>query len=175
MAFYLKYTGSETEKILDSRLHSFIQDVHDTEHTSGSPQSITADTPVMFTNNGGLPIRVVAPSHITSRWDATNNKIAFPEELNTPTYVAEVGFTFDPSIASEGLIFLRMYIDDDTPKLIKTYSAKYKSVAQPQTIIATWYLGEDTGYDAKNDGIYFELEFQSSGDLYDKTLIIYRT
>ena len=121
MAHTSKYTGTQIDNLLDGRYHNFIQSIQDTLHTVGSPQVITADTPVKYTNNGGIPVKVIAPDYITSRWDTTNNKIAFPEEMNTPVYVGEVGFTFDPSVAAEGTATIKVYIDDDTPKLIKTY------------------------------------------------------
>jgi hypothetical protein len=32
-----------------------------------------------------------------------------------------------------------------------------------------------TGFDAKNDGVYFEIEFDDGGSLYDKSIVIYNT
>jgi len=170
----IKFSSEDVEKLLDGRYHSFIQDIHDTVHTIGSPQSITGGNPVLYTNNGGIPIITIAPTYITSRWNVTDNKIAFPDELNTPYYEAEIGFTFDPTAASEGLFTLRVYIDDATPKLIRTVVGSYKKDPEPHSVSVKWYLGNAVGYDAKNDGVYFELEFGGDGILYDKTLIIKR-
>ena len=39
----------------------------------------------------------------------------------------------------------------------------------------TFYLGTEAGYDAKNDGVYFTIEFSGAGKLYDKSLTIFRT
>lgn len=175
MTYLLDITGDELKKVIMGRYYSFRQDIHDSQHTSGSPQAISAGTPVRFTNDTLTRNDVVSPYYITSRWNTTDNKVAFPEEIDSPTYVAEIGFVFDPSVAAAGDITLTVWIDDDTPKDIKVYTAKYKAVAEKQSIIATWYLGDDAGFDAKNDGVYFELEFEGAGDLYNKTLVIYRT
>ena len=118
---------------------------------------------------------VNAPAYITSRWDTTNNKIAFPEALDKPTYVADTSFIFDPTASAAGKGLIRVYIDDTTPKNIRTYEFEYKSTPQIVNVIATWYLGEDTGYNAKSDGVYFTVEFDQAGSLYSKGSVIYRT
>lgn len=177
----IKFTTAEVEQILDGRMHSFVQDVADNAHTSGSPQAITAETEYLFTNNALGRNVAVAPTYISSRWDAANSKVAFPDEHNTPTYVADIAMSFNPSVSSQGLATLRVYIDTSgarnfaTDPLIRSYVTDYKGIAESMSTIATWYLGEETGYDAKNDGVYFTVEFSTAGDLYNKNLVVYRT
>ena len=171
----LTFTTAEVEKVLDGRYNSFRQDVVDGEHTSGDPQAISAGTPVRYTVDGATRNNTTAPTHITDRWDTTNNKITMATALDHPVYVAQFAFTFDPTVEAAGVVTLRTYIDDASPKLINTLSTDYKSVTAVEGILVTWYFGEDAGYDAKNDGVYFEIEFSGAGDLYGKSITIYRT
>ena len=175
MVYESKYTGAVIDDVIDGRYKAFRQDVVDSNHTVGSPQAITANTEYMFTIDALARNDVTAPTYITDRWDAVNNKIAFPTELDGPTYVSDLSFIFDPSVASAGKYTIRIYIDDATPKLIRAYSGWYKSVAEIHNKITTWYLWTDTGYDAKNDWVYFTIEFDGNGNLYSKGAIIYRT
>ena len=171
----LKYTTEEVENILDGRYNSFRQDIVDSLHTSGSPQSLLAATEYRITNDALSRNNVVSPAYITDRWDATNNKIALATELDSPVYEVDISFTFSPAVAAEGEVITRIYIDDTVPKLIKTATAKYKQTTSIDDILMAFYLGTETGYDAKNDGVYFTIEFSGAGDLYDKSLTIFRT
>lgn len=172
----IKQTTQQAEDALDAILNRFRQDIGDSAHTVGSPQAIVAGTEYRVTNDTLGRNAVISPTYMTDRWDATNNKIAVPSEYDEPMYVLDFGFTFDPASASDGTATLRVYIDDATPKLIKTYRTPFKGPAAEQlNFIATWYFGTEAGYDAKNDGIYFTLEFDAAGDLYDKSMTIYRT
>lgn len=171
----LKFAFAVIEKLIDGAYHAFIEDIVDGEHTLGSPQAISADTVYRFTVDGAARDFVVAPDYITSRWDKINSKFAVPEELNTPMYVANLGFVFDPTSNNEGHGTIRAYIDDTVPKLIHTGQFNFKGSADSAGGLVTWYMGTETGYDAKNDGVYFELEFNLAGVLYGKTLTIYRT
>ena len=175
MAYYSKLKGEDIDKIIDGRLNNFRQDVADGLHTLGSPQAILANTAYRLTIDGAARNDANAPDYISSRWDTTNNKMAFPDELDKPTYVGDISFIFDPTVSAAGQGVLRVYIDDVAPKLIRTYSFNYKGNPETVNIISTWYLGSDAGYDAKNDGVYFEVEFDQAGDLYNKGAVIYRT
>lgn len=175
MAIFLNFTGSDIAKLLDGRYNNFRQDVADGQHTSGSPQAILANTEYRVTINGALRNDVNSPNYITSRWSTTNNKISFPEELDKPVYVGDVSFIFDPTAAAAGKGVLRLYIDDASPKLIRSYPFNYKASPELVNVITTWYLGTDSGFDAKNDGVYFAVEFDQAGDLYSKGVVIYRT
>ena len=171
----LKFTTTEIEQVLDGRLNSFRQDIADNQHLVGSPQAVLANTEYRLTIDGLNRNSIVAPTYITSSWDTVNNKIAFPEELDSPTYVADMAFTFHPTVSAAGFATIRLYIDDAVPKLIKTYLHDFKSVAATMNILATWYLGNDVGYDAKNDGIYITVSFEAAGNLYNKGSVFYRT
>ena len=171
----LTFTTAEVEKLLDGRYNNFRQDVSDSTQTVGSPQAITANTEYRLTIDALSRNDVIAPTYMTNRWDTTNNKMAFSTELDSPTYVGDVSFTFDPTASAAGVGTLRVYIDDATPKEIRTYTFDFKGSPESVNILATWYLGTETGYDAKNDGIYFTVEFDQAGDLYGKGAVIYRT
>ena len=171
----LTFTTSQVEAILDGRMNSFRQDISDSAHTVGSPQTVLADTEYKITIDALTRNVVTAPAYITSRWDAVNSKVAFPEELDSPTYVCDLSFTFAPNVAAAGVGAVRVYIDDATPKLIREYTFGYKSDPMSVNMLLTWYLGEETGYDAKNDGVYFAVEFDVAGTLYNKGAVIYRT
>ena len=171
----IKFTTAEVEQILDGRMNSFRQDIADSEHTVGSPQAVSATTEYRITIDALTRNDVTAPTYITDRWDAVNDKIAFADELDAPTYVADMSLTFDPTVAAAGLATFRLYIDDASPKLIRTYVRDYKAVPETMNVLSTWYLGTSAGYDAKNDGIYFTVEFEAAGNLYDKGAVIYRT
>ena len=171
----VKFTTAEIEAVLDGRYNSFRQDLVDGEHTIGSPQVISASTPVRYSVDGALRNEFTAPSHITDRWDTVNSKIAMSTALDHPVYVAQFAFTFSPTVSAAGILTVRTYIDDTVPKLINTISTDYKSTTSVEGILVTWYFGEDPGYDAKNDGVYFEIEFGASGSLYNKAITVYRT
>lgn len=173
----LSISTATIEKLLDGRYNSFRQDVSD----GATSQAITsANTEYKLTNGASARNDVTSPAYITSRWDTTNSKIAFPDELDHPTYVGDVSFTFTPDTNASGLGVLRLYIDDSgtqnfaTDPVIRTYTFDYKG-AVSVNVITTWYLGTDAGYDAKNDGVYFTVEFDDSGSVANKGAVIYRT
>lgn len=172
----MAYTKTQVDNMIDRMLNPFKQDIADSNHTSGSPQAITANTPVRLTIDALARNVVTAPSYMTDRWDAVNNKMTAATEVDSPVYVGDISFRFTPAAAAEGTVKLTLYIDDTVPKLIRTYTSSYKGPAdEPLNILATWYWGSETGYDAKNDGIYFEVEFTTNGSLYEKGAVIYMT
>lgn len=171
----LKFTTAQVEKILDGRLYSFRQDLADSVHTVGSPQPILSLTEYRITNDGLIRNDLVNPAYIVEDWDTVNNKFALPSEIDSPTYVVDMSFTFAPSVGSAGEMITRIYIDDTVPKLIKTARTNYTGTTAIDDVLMTWYLGEEAGFDAKNDGVYFTIEFSASGSLYDKSMSIFRT
>lgn len=175
----LKFTTATIESVIDGRLNSFRQDISD--NNIPTPPSVTGGQEFVLVNNGANHNTVGSPAYITSRWDVVDNKIAFPEELDAPTYVVEMGFLFTPSGGSEGSVVLRVYIDTSgtqdfaTDPLIRTVPQSYKGATSIAGLLTTWYLGEESGYDAKNDGVYFTLEFSTDGEISNKSMVIYRT
>jgi hypothetical protein len=163
----VSFTTAEIEKLLDGRYNTFRQDVSDV-----ASQTITnSNTEYKLTNDGSTRNDVTAPAYITSRWDTTNDKIAFPEELDHPTYVGDISFTFTPDTASSGVGVLRLYIDDSGTQnfaadpVIRTYTFDYKG-AVSVNVITTWYLGTE---------VYYTVEFDDSGAVTNKGAVIYRT
>lgn len=171
----LKFTTAEIEKILDGRLNSFKQSVN-----GNNTIAISANTEVLFVNNGAVINNTTAPTYITSRWNVTNSKIAIPEELDAPTYVVDMASTFTPTSVNEGTAIMKIYIDESgtrdftTDPLIRTYHSRYKGT-DLVSVVGTWFLGSGTGYDAKNNGIYFTMEFENAGTLSSPYHVIYRT
>ena len=171
----LSMTTTEVQNTLDARHTPFIQDIGDATHTVGSPQAVLANTEYRLTIDGAARNFVSSPAFFTDRWDDTNDKMTFSTALNTQTFVSDIGFTFDPSGGSAGTGQVRVYVDDASPKVLRTYTFDYKGSPEPVSIVATYYTGTEAGFDVKNDGIYVTVEFESAGDLYNKTMVIYNT
>lgn len=174
MAF-LKFTASEIERIIDGRYNNFKQALQ-----GDNTIAISANTEVLFVNNGAISNEVTAPTYITSRWSTTNSKISFSEELDAPTYVVDIAPLFTPTAVNEGSATMRIYIDESgtrdfsTDPLIRTYNSRYKGT-DLVSIVGTWFLGAEVGFDAKNNGVYFTLEFENAGTLSLPYHVIYRT
>lgn len=177
----LSFTTAEIEKVLDGRYNTFRQAILDGQYTLASPRALLASTEVVLTNNAALTNSVTSPTYITSRWSTSNSKISMPEELDNPTYVNDLTFTFDPTSASAGEGTIRLYIDESgtrnfaTDPLIRSYPFDFKAAPEPVSVISTWFFGEDVGFDAKNNGVYFTVEVSLAGDLYETFFSIYRT
>ena len=167
----LTFTTAEVENLLDGRYNSFRQDVGD---SSGAQTITSSNTRYKFTIDALARNSVTSPAYITDRWDATDNKIALPTELDHPVYVGDLSFTFTPNTSSSGIGVLHVVIDDDDPKTVRSYPFDYKG-AVALNILATWYLGTEDGYNAKFDGVYFEVEFDDPGSIDNKGAVIYRT
>lgn len=172
----INFTSSELNKVIDGRFHSPIQDVVDDAFTLGSEQSISANTEYTFASNGNVRNKKVLPAHISNMWNTSTNIATFEDFLNTPEIVANVQFKFDPSDSSEGLVTVRVYVNETTPLLIKTNTIDYKGASdEPLTALLTFYAGEEVGFDVKNKGVFFTYEFSSNGNLWDRAIEIYRT
>lgn len=175
MSYPLPFTGEQVKNIIDGRYNSFRETVYGTNSTT-----VTADTEFLFVNNGATSSEVTSPDYITSRWDTTNSKMAIPEEYDTPTYVFDMASTYTPSGANLGSVMLRVYVDESgtrdfsTDPNIRTYTGIQKGTGLV-SIIATWFFGDNVGYDAKNKGVYFTLEFENAGTLSSPYHTIYRT
>lgn len=167
----MAYTKKQVDDMVDRCLHPFRQDV-----VGDNSITITADTEVLFAVNGNSRNETSGPTYMTDRWDTTNSKMTAASEYDGPTYVGDIGFVWTPGAESEGVGKIRAYIDDASPKLIRTYNFSYKgATADPFNIVATWYWGEEAGYDAKNDGVYFTIEFGHNGSVTSPSIVIYNT
>lgn len=167
-------TNTDCIKALDKAINPFIHDVADATHTSGAPQAITAGVEYRFTIDAVARNFRQNPEHLADAgngWDATNNKIAMPDVMNVQSVIGRINMVFDPASASEGKVVVRTYIDDATPKLINEEVSLYKSIPERVNLEISWYTGTETGYDAKSDGVYFTVEFDSNGDLYEKGFV----
>ena len=173
----LTFTTAEVEKLLDGRYNNFRQIV---SH-SVSVAVDNTDEFVLPINGLGTFASVVSPDYITSRWDGTNYKFAIPEELDSPNYSAVVSFIFDPDVAAVGEGTLRAYIIGDTvptpatDNIIYADGFDYKAAPEYVTRNISFFLGSDTGYDAKNKGVYFTIQLDKTGDLTQIYADIHRT
>lgn len=173
--YFSAFTGAEIDKVIDGRYNNFKQSLQ-----GDNTIAISAGTEVLFVNNGAVANEVNSPAYITSRWSITNSKIAFPEEMDAPTYVVDMASLFTPTAVNEGSATMRIYIDESGTRnfaadpLIRTYNSRYKGT-DLVSIVGTWFLGSGTGYDAKNNGVYFTLEFENAGTLSMPYHVIYRT
>lgn len=172
---FIPFKTSDITKIIDGRYNNYKQSIQ-----GDNTIAITAGTEVLFVNNAAIDNEVVAPNYITSRWDIANSKIALPEELDAPTYVVDMASLFTPTAVNEGSATMRIYIDESgtrnfaTDPLIRTYNSRYKGT-DLVSIVGTWFLGSEVGYDAKNNGVYFTLEFENAGTISNPYHVIYRT
>lgn len=171
----LPYSAAQIEKILDGRFHSPIQDVVGTNYTTGSRLAMSAATEYDFICNGATRNYMSFPDHITNIWNTSTNIATFPEFMNTVEMVANVSFNFDPTVAAAGVLTLRVYVNETVPLVMKQYTAAYKNADERYTVLATFYTGDDTGFDVKNKGVKFTIEASGAGELYDPSIEIYRT
>lgn len=172
---FLNYSVDEINKILDGRLHSPIEDIVGDDYTSASPLSMTAGTEYRFICNGNLRNFKNFPDHITEIWNSTASLATFSEFLDTPEMVSNIQFDFDPDAAAAGTLTLKIYVNETVPILLKSYTVSYKALADRYTILGTFYIGEEIGFDVKNKGIFYTISSSANGELFDPALEIYRT
>lgn len=174
LSTYLGGTESDIKKAMASQITTPEHSLNDDTYTTGSRQSITAATEYAFECNAAFE-KTNFPFYITKLWDITTNKCYFDEVLDTPMYVARVQFNFDPTVASTGLVEIKAWIDDATPKLIQTIRVPYKAVDSRMEALFAFYIGSETGYDMKVDGLKFTYEAIGAGEIYNRAILIYRT
>jgi len=171
----LDFTTEEINNLLDGRYNNFKESV-----IGDNTIAVTGESEFLFINNGLTEVKVTSPAYITSRWNKTLSKISMPEELDSPTYVIDISPYFTPSSGNEGGVTMRIYIDESgtrdfaTDPLIRTYNVRQKG-SDLVSIVGTWFFGDDAGFDAKNNGVYFTLEFENSGTISVPFHVIYRT
>lgn len=175
MAVQLPFTAATITKILDGRLHSPIQDIVGDNYTIGVPLAMSAETEYDFECNGNTRMFEVFPEHITGMWNTSTNMATFSEFENTPEIVANVQFTFDPSVAAAGIITVRSYVDETSPLIMKEVTIPYKGITDNYNTLITFYAGDSAGFDVKNKGVYFTVETSGAGSLYNTAIELYRT
>lgn len=173
--FFSKFTGEETDKIIDGRYHSPIDDCVGDDWTIGSPLVASAGVEYDFVCNGNIRHFKVFPDHITKMWDTTLNIATFSEFLNTPEIVSTPQFTFAPTVAAAGTITVRAYVNEDTPLVIKEIVIPYKATVTDVSALLTYYAGDAVGFDVKNKGTKFTIEFSGAGNVYNNSIENYRT
>jgi len=164
-------TQTQFQNMMERNLTPFRQDV-----VGDNSITILANSETKLIVDGDTRNESQAPAYMTDRWDTVTSIMKATSEYDSPTYVGNVSFIWNPSGQSEGIATIRVYINDASPKLIGTYQVSYKGDSiVPKNIVTTWYWGSELGYDAKNDGIYFTLEFEHSGSVTAPSVNIYNT
>lgn len=171
----MAYTKTQVDNMIDRGLNPFRQDV-----AGDNTIIISAGTETLFAIDGDARNVSAGPAYMTDRWDTASNKMTAVSEYDGPTYVGDLGFIWSPTAESTGVALVRVYIDTSgtrdfsTDPLIRTYTISYKGDSPiPRNAVTTWYWGEETGYDAKNDGIYFTVEFEHAGTITSPSAVIY--
>ena len=165
------YTKTEVDDMLDRNLNPFRQDVVGT-----NTLTIVAGVSQRFIVNGLSRNSSQGPAYFTDRTDLSTGVMRATTEYDGPTYIASVGGIWTPSASSEGTAKVRVFINDTVPKLIRTFSVSYKgATAETFSVLVDWYWGTEAGYDAKNDGVYFEIEFEHNGTITTPSESIYNT
>ena len=164
----MAYTKTQVDDMIDRNLNPFRQDI-----VGDNVIAISADTETAFIANGNARNAVKGPTYFTDRYNTTTGIMTAVTEYDGPSYMSKVGFTWTPTAESEGIGVVRMYINDTTPKLLDSYAFSYKgSLAFPINIFTDWYWGEEAGYDAKNDGVYWTVEFEHAGSVSNPAMLI---
>lgn len=171
----LNFTTADINKILAEQYQTPIQDCVGNNYTSGLPLTMSANTEYLFVSNGATRNQKYLPSHITNIWDTSTNKATFAQFVNIPEMVANVQFTFAPSNAQAGTLTLNVYVNETVPILMKSYTVAYKGSAQKYTILSSFYAGSETGFDVKNNGVFFKVSASGNGSLYDTSIEIFKT
>ena len=163
--------------MIDRQINPFRQDV-----VGDNSIAITANTEALFVINGAARNVSQGPEYMTNRWSTSSSTMTASTEHDGPTYVGDLGFVWTPSASAEGLAMIRVYINTSgtqtfaTDPEIRNYVVSYKGVsAINRNVVATWYWGDEAGYDAKNDGIYFTIEFEHDGTVSSPSAVIYNT
>lgn len=171
----ISFAGTFTQKQVDDmiarQLTPFKQDV-----VGNNSIAISQNTETVFAVNGLARNESHAPAYFTNRFDTTTYVMNASTEYDSPTYVGNLSFIWTPTASSEGIAIVRLYINDTVPKIIGTYDIDYKgALAIPRNVITTWYWGSEAGYDAKNDGVYWTIQFEHDGTISSPALSIYNT
>ena len=175
MAYFSKFTGNQIDTILDEQYKSPLQDVIGDDYTTSSRLSMVAGTEYSFVCNGNVRNFTNLPDHVTSLWHTTNNICVPSELLDTPVLVFTVRFTFNPTVAAAGIVTLHPYVNETVPVEFKPVNVPYKASEARVSALVTIYLGEETGFDVKNKGVFFKVSTSGAGELYDPNIEIYKT
>lgn len=168
-------TEAQASRVLDGRLYSPIQDVVGDNYTTSSRLSMTAGVEYPFVCNGNVREFKNFPSHITNIWDKVNNKATFAEFEDTPEMVANVSFIIDPLVSAQGVVTVRVYVDETVALEFKSDNKVFKGSSEKITSLLTFYTGSETGFDVKNKGVKFTVESSANAELFDPSIEIYRT
>lgn len=177
----MSVTQTQFQDMIERQLTPFRQDLSGTNSIA-----ITGGTETLWANNGLGHENTSAPAYMTDRWDAVNNTMMALTEYDHPTYVVDMGFLFTSDTPNTtGVAVIRIYIDESGTQdfgadpVIRTYRTDYVTGSAPNTaqmsVLGTWYWGEELGFDAKMNGVYFTVTFEDSGDITGPTTVIYNT
>lgn len=167
MSSFLPYTGATIRNILGKATNPFKQDIQDGTYTTSNRYALVAGVPRRFKLDGTLRNVIQNPAYMTNSYDGVTDTFKATTEMDSPFYGGDLSWKWDPTSANPCDIVIRIWINDAVPKLIKSYHQTAVSTLETYNQPITWYWGTETGYDAKNDGIYFEIESSIGGEVYD--------
>lgn len=169
----LKISGALLDNLLATSQHPAWQDAVDSADTSVSPQILSSGLEQDFNVDGLVRNETSFPSHITQLYNPATGVAKFSEEIDSPLYVIRVSCTIDP--ASQGELTFKLNVNDAVPKALQTSTVNFKNAMTVKSAIFTFYLGSEVGYDVKNDGVFISVVSDVNADIYDKSILIYRT
>lgn len=172
---YLGHTEADIKKSMNQDITQPWHDCNDNAYTSASKQSVSAGQEYAFENNGLAYEATNFPTHITKLWDKTTHKCYFNEVLDTPMYVAKVAMNFLPGVSAESYMEVFAYIDETVPIKIGSIRLPYKATDSRLEALFTFYIGTVSGYDLKAKGLKFTYKPQTNGQVYNRSILVYKT
>jgi len=162
-------------KAVNEGIISPFDDCADNTYTSANKQTIVAGTEYDFEANGLPYEKQNLPTHITKLWDKTLNKCYFNDVVDSPVYVCRVQLNFLPNTAQAGVMEFHAYIDEPVPVQIQTIRVAYKATDSKMEALFSFYVGEEEGYNIKENGMKFTYNASTNGKVYDRGILVYRT
>lgn len=151
------------------------EDAADSAYTSASKQTVTAGTEYAFQVNRLAYSAWNLPDFMgTYLWDTNNHKIIFTPQIQYSVFTARVQLNFAPQSAAEGYIDFKAYICEETPALIQTIRVPYKTTDTRLEALFSFYVGDDTGYNMKLNGLKFTYTPKANGGVYDRGILIFK-
>lgn len=170
--------GQTQANIIKSINQDIVQPWHDcadNAYVTGAKQAVTGGVEYDFAANALPYEKTNFPTHITKLWDKVNNLAVFTEVLDSPMYVARIQMNFLPGTSAEGYMEFKAYINETVPILFQTIRVAYKTVDSRMEALFSFYVGAETGYDIKAKGLKFTYTPKTTGGVYDRGILIYKT
>lgn len=167
----IPFTTPQVTRALDTQLTNPSQRCEDSVYHSENKQAVTGAATYAFENDAVTLNAKNFPAHITEMWDPTTNKILSTEEDDQPVWVAVIDLTFAPTVSAAGEITFILQPDNVAPDFVQTIRIGYKAVQSDVEALFAFPLTAQ----AKADGVKITYSPSSSGDVWDRKILVYRT